>query len=360
MAAIDVLMPVKNGAPYLREAIESVRTQSFADWRLLVLDHGSTDGSLEISHEYQQRDHRIVVREHPDADGLSGLLNLGLAEADSHYVLRQDADDISMPTRFADLCDAFESDRELILVGTEATIIDSRGSAVGEMRRPSSPAAIAAAAFFYNPIVHPSCGMRLDYLAKHNVRYGIDIIRVLPASESIEVKSLAEDYFLFGQLAISAKCLNLKVPLLRYRRHAGSVSVDKYRDQLARSVEISRFLARSFSALRGTPVFDPGPFCSHGEAVFDAGAIDYAHAHSVMAASLTAGLGESAELTRELAFRGVLAKRYAVPMALSYAGFVAKHGARPDEMRVVRSWLGRDVMRKRVFQLDAPAPSSLV
>ena len=46
MAAIDVMMPVKNGLPFLPEAIDSIRNQSFADWRLLVLDHGSTDGEI--------------------------------------------------------------------------------------------------------------------------------------------------------------------------------------------------------------------------------------------------------------------------------------------------------------------------
>jgi glycosyltransferase involved in cell wall biosynthesis len=41
MATIDVMMPVKNGLPFLAESIDSIRNQSFTDWRLLVLDHGS-------------------------------------------------------------------------------------------------------------------------------------------------------------------------------------------------------------------------------------------------------------------------------------------------------------------------------
>ena len=48
MATIDVLMPVRNGMPFLAEAIDSIRKQTFSDWRLLVLDHGSSDGSLEL------------------------------------------------------------------------------------------------------------------------------------------------------------------------------------------------------------------------------------------------------------------------------------------------------------------------
>src|SRR5688572_3354138 len=99
MAAIDVLMPVKNAGPYLSEAIESVIGQTVTDWRLLVLDHGSTDGSLEIAYAAAERDRRIEVFEFPTAEGLSGLLNQGLAQAHGRYVLRQDADDLSVPTR---------------------------------------------------------------------------------------------------------------------------------------------------------------------------------------------------------------------------------------------------------------------
>lgn len=357
MAAIDVLMPVKNGGRYLSEAIDSVIGQSLADWRLLVLDHGSTDGSLEMARRYEERDHRVTVVEGPSAQGLSGLLNVGLARADSRYVLRQDADDVSLPSRFEVLRDAFDSDDELVLVGTEATEIDSEGKPGARFHRPATPEAISAAAFFYNPIIHPSCGMRLDYIASRGIRYGSDIIKVLPAAQSLEVTSLAEDYFLFAQLAVTAKCRNLSEPLLKYRRHAGSVSIAKYRDQMACSVEISRFLARSFAALHGVAAFDPAPFCSHGEAVFDAGAIDYPHAYSVMAAALISGMGESAALTRELAFRKVLSMRSPAPLTLSYARFVAKHGLKRDELRVVRNWLGRDVVQKRVFRLDESAAS---
>ena len=42
MATVDVLLPVRNGLPFLGEAIESIRTQTFTDWRLLILDHGSS------------------------------------------------------------------------------------------------------------------------------------------------------------------------------------------------------------------------------------------------------------------------------------------------------------------------------
>ena len=59
MATFDVLLPVKNGIDYLAEAIDSICQQTFKDWRLLVLDHGSTDGSLELAQRYAEQDPRI-------------------------------------------------------------------------------------------------------------------------------------------------------------------------------------------------------------------------------------------------------------------------------------------------------------
>src|ERR1700722_4353908 len=99
MAAIDVLMPVRNGLPFLPESIESIQQQSVSDWRLLILDHGSTDGSTEVAKRYAERDRRIRVVPLAHAPHLAGLLNAGLELCDCRYVMRHDADDIALPRR---------------------------------------------------------------------------------------------------------------------------------------------------------------------------------------------------------------------------------------------------------------------
>lgn len=101
MAAIDVLLPVKNGAKYLGEAIKSILSQTFSDWRLIILDHGSVDGSAEIAWKFSEIDNRVEVVSFPQADGLSGLLNAGLERCDCQYVMRQD-----FRRRFPSIADA--------------------------------------------------------------------------------------------------------------------------------------------------------------------------------------------------------------------------------------------------------------
>lgn len=352
MATIEVLLPIKNALPFLPESIESVCSQTFKDWRLLILDHGSTDGSTELALRYAEKDKRIVVYEKPDAPGLGGLLNFGLGKADGHFIVRQDGDDVSLPKRFQTVVDIFSAEPDLMLMGGEASIMDSSGRDIGYISRPLSPAAIVAASFFYNPVAHPTAAFSQSRVASLGALYGNDILKVLPPERSLRVLSLAEDYFLFGQLALLGRCRNIPVPLIKYRIHEKSVSTFNRVAQNTCALSISRFLAMSLAEMRGTYVFDPAPFCSHAENVFDCGLEDYSLEFDRMARSLEEGLGQSHELTRELAFRRVLAKRNSVAMATRYASFVLRNGLRAEEYRLVRNWLGRFVTDKNVTRVE--------
>ena len=62
MARIDILLPVRNGLPYLGAAIDSIRRQSVKDWRLLILDHGSSDGSTELAARHADAEHELPTQ----------------------------------------------------------------------------------------------------------------------------------------------------------------------------------------------------------------------------------------------------------------------------------------------------------
>ena len=136
MAKIDILLPVKNGKDFLAESIDSVLAQTVQDWRLLVLDHGSTDGSREMAEAYHARDPRVEVHSFPEAHGLSGLLNCGLAIADCEFVMRHDADDICYPDRLEVVLAAFAAMPGVVAIGGQADVIDGEGRPIGEMSMP--------------------------------------------------------------------------------------------------------------------------------------------------------------------------------------------------------------------------------
>lgn len=128
--ALSVVMPVHNGLPYLDAAVESVRAQTWSDFEFVILDDGSTDGSLDRLHEWAARDSRIRL--------LEAARNLGPAVSSQRVaeaaiapiVARMDADDLCKPDRLeqqmallrlrpdvglvASLCDYIGGDGQLL------------------------------------------------------------------------------------------------------------------------------------------------------------------------------------------------------------------------------------------------------
>jgi hypothetical protein len=359
MATFDVLLPVKDGMAFLAEAIDSIIAQTFHDWRLIVLDHGSTDGSVALAEAYAERDPRIIVRPFPDARGLSGLLNCGLDLCDCKYVLRQDADDVSLPERMAELAAAFEADAALVVVGSLGDVIDAQGNTIGQIDMPTGPNGIIAGALFRTPVCHPAAALRLDALQRIGaasglpVRYGEDFIGALPAQRRLQVPSLAEDYFLFGQLALLAPCVNLDRKLIQYRWHGANVGATKHHAQMQVALDISRSLAESIALMHGIERCDPAPFCNHGERLFDIeGSTDFSEQYAVLEKTLRKLAPAGPELARELAFRRVLARRDRLTMAVRYGLFASLYQARPAESRTVRSWLLRGLQKQPILQLS--------
>jgi glycosyltransferase involved in cell wall biosynthesis len=341
MAAIDVILPVRNGVQFLGEAIDSVQKQTYPDWRLLVLDHGSVDGSLELGQKYAEKDKRIEVFSFPNADGIAALRNLGLARCDCRYLMVQDADDISFPYRMEEMISAFDRDRNLLAIGGDAVLVDPTGVETGYLQVPTDSRSIAAATFFYNPMLHPTITANFPALKKLGAAYGSDIFGAVPASERIAIKRLAEDYILTSQLSLLGRCTNIRLPLIKYRRHGGSVGITSSAEQIDYSLQISRYLAKSFCLVKELEIFDPGPFCNHGDQVFDFGLKDYSEQFAQMSGVLRNGLGTSEALERELEFRWVLATRNSARMASRYIKFQFNRGIVPSERRTIRNWLLR-------------------
>jgi glycosyltransferase involved in cell wall biosynthesis len=99
---VSVIMPFLNVAPFLEEAIESVRAQSYPHWELLLCDDGATDGSSDIARRYAALDPaRIRHLAHPDGatHGASATRNLGIAAARGTLIALLDGDDVWLPNK---------------------------------------------------------------------------------------------------------------------------------------------------------------------------------------------------------------------------------------------------------------------
>jgi glycosyltransferase involved in cell wall biosynthesis len=112
MAEVSVITPFVNARVFLADAIESVLTQRHRDWELLLVDDGSTDGSLDIAREFVGRGAgRIrVIDAEPGRRGAAAARNRGILAATGAFIAFLDADDVYLPGKLEADVAAFADD----------------------------------------------------------------------------------------------------------------------------------------------------------------------------------------------------------------------------------------------------------
>lgn len=98
-AEVSVILPVYDGEPFLRKAIESVLSQTESNLELIAINDGSTDSSLSIIEQYAKKDNRIVIVNLDKNQGLANARNIGLQRAIGNWIAFLDADDWFSPDR---------------------------------------------------------------------------------------------------------------------------------------------------------------------------------------------------------------------------------------------------------------------
>ena len=132
---LSVVMPVHNALPHVHAAVESMLAQSFADFELVVLDDGSTDGSTEALRNWAARDRRIRLVESGTRLGPAGSSNRVVGEARAPIIARMDADDVARPDRLERQLALMEAQADAVLVGSLWDVIDESGQRVREADR---------------------------------------------------------------------------------------------------------------------------------------------------------------------------------------------------------------------------------
>lgn len=115
MPRITVLLPVYNGMPHVRHAVDSMLTQTFPDFVLHIVNDGSTDATAAYLDSIN--DERVKITHQANA-GLAVTLNRMIRQADTEFLARMDADDICMPERFARQVAFLDLHPEVAVVGT--------------------------------------------------------------------------------------------------------------------------------------------------------------------------------------------------------------------------------------------------
>lgn len=208
---VTVLMAVYNGERYLREAIDSVLGQTFADFEFLIIDDASCDSTSEIIAEYADRDQRIVILRNQVNMGLTKSLNKGLHVARGEYIARQDADDVSLPGRLEKQVAILEENPDVILVSGNIDLIDSDGHVWRRPRRMGRPRLVAWFLIFYNHL-----GGHSQVMFRRQP--------VVDLGGYSEERPYSQDYELWLRLAEVGSIVIMPDVILRQRRHEASIS----------------------------------------------------------------------------------------------------------------------------------------
>ena len=207
---ICVAIPIRNGARWLPESIESVLGQEDVDVRVHVVDNISDDDSVEVARRYES-DGRVRVDVNTRDIGYYGSLNRILAAAQSEYFVPFACDDVMMPGNLARKLEAIEATGAGI-AHSPALMVDDAGEPTGAIwpNHSQTPAVLDAPEFFKRNTPH-------NQVSTNAVLVGTDALRSVGG---FDVRSIyASDWLTFLRLSLRVRVATLHEPLVRYRIH---------------------------------------------------------------------------------------------------------------------------------------------
>ncbi len=204
---VSILLPVYNGEAFLKESIDSILSQTYSNFELLILNDGSTDSSESICLSYA--DKRIIYVSHQNM-GLAGTLNKGLSLCKGVYIARQDQDDIAHKTRIEKQVCFLEANRSVLLLGTRANIFSKQKVQFKIFNHATKSSVLKFDLPFINPFVHSTIMFRHEAIKKVG-NYNTD-------------QASYEDYELWSRFSFMGDVANLSDILLDYRHHEQGLS----------------------------------------------------------------------------------------------------------------------------------------
>jgi glycosyltransferase involved in cell wall biosynthesis len=215
---VSVVMPTYNALPFLHDAIASVLGQTWTDFELIVLDDGSTDGSLAVAQSLAQTDPRVKVFGQPNA-GTAPTLNRAIELASSEWVFIMHADDVMHPNRLERQLAFLEEHPDLAVASSLVRHIDESGRVIGRDN---------SFLFTHEEIEEK---IRLNKLIGFNHPAVVLRKSVIQSVGGYRQEFWpAEDIDLWNRLAEQGhKILVQPEPLLDYRIHGASASISRAR-----------------------------------------------------------------------------------------------------------------------------------
>ncbi len=216
---VSVIMGIYNCAETLEEAINSIISQTYTNWELVMCDDGSKDNTLQIAKDFQTKyPDRIFVLVNEQNMGLNYTLNRCLYEAHGEYIARMDGDDTCSPDRFEKEIAVLEENSDIAIVSSDMELFDNDGvfGRTNKNIKPSKKDFMKG-----TPFCHAPCMVRREaYLAVEGYSVDKKLLRV-------------EDYHLWVKMyALGYTGTNIKEYLYQMRDDRNAIKRRKFKYRL--------------------------------------------------------------------------------------------------------------------------------
>ncbi len=204
---VSIVMSLYNSERYLREAVDSVLSQTLTEFEFIIIDDGSKDSSSDVVKSYSDSRIRLIQQKNT---GLPAALNAGIRVARADLIARMDPDDICLPSRLEKQLEFMMQHPNVVVLGSAAQLIDAESENICTLTLQCGDEVLRER-FPDSPFIHPSVMFRKEAWET-----------VGGYSEFMQLGG--EDAILFGKLSKVGMLANLDLPLICYRITPGSLS----------------------------------------------------------------------------------------------------------------------------------------
>ena len=244
MPNVSIIMTVLNGEKFISKSIESILSQTFKDWELIIVNDYSTDSTLEIIENYKSQKIKLINNKKNMGTAISR--NIAISQADGNYITIVDSDDIVLPKKFEMQKEYLDKYKNIGLVGCNYDYINEND----EIKKPnndtfsqlsfaSSPEYIKWGLLWNNVICHSSVMFRKSLFEK--------------IGGYKDKFPFSCDYYLWTDFNRITKIYQFPQKLLYYRIHDNMMSKTetldkrKYQKLIVSQVALNSFLKRQLS-----------------------------------------------------------------------------------------------------------------
>lgn len=220
---VSVVLPAYNAERYIELAVTSILQQTLVNIEVIIIDDNSTDKTLEITEHLSKNDARVKIIKNTVNEGIVCCLNKGIGIAQSNFIARMDADDISKKDRLSKQVEFLKKNPDIILLGTGVEVIDSKGKHLGFRQYPENNDEILIMLKHKSPFAHPTVIFHKEHVIK--------------TGGYREKYRTGQDYDLWARLQKEGKFANINEPLLKYRIHGEQVTHKKLKEQHQSHIE---------------------------------------------------------------------------------------------------------------------------